>query len=159
MPELFTKQSKQLFPEAPRGQCLQFHFLWWSHCPLCGHLLSTPWPPSVHRQVASAPVPASSRNSGTSEGTWHRSTGSPVHRYCLPAIVFYGFQKTLHCSKVGREKHECSKAPGFGGVTKDTLKLRDCVFQYPSPALPVTGTQAAKIAFGCHGFYRILTGL
>lgn len=64
-----------------------------------------------------------------------------------------------YCSKVGREKRECRKVPDFGGVRMDALKLGEQVFPYPFPALRVTGTQAAKIAFGCHGFYRTLKWL
>jgi hypothetical protein len=36
----------------------------------------------------------------------------------------------------------------------DALKLGKHVSQHPFPAIPVTGTQAAKVLSECHGFYR-----
>lgn len=50
-------------------------------------LLSTPWPSTVHGQLARAQF-QSLETLRTSEGTWQRSTGNPVHRdvACLPLI-------------------------------------------------------------------------
>lgn len=120
-------------------------------CPLCGPLLST--------DTLQVPSSASSWNLRTSEGTWQRSTSNPIHKEisCL-SLIFVASRKH-YCSKVGREKRECRKVPDFGGVRMDALKLGEQVFLYPFPALPVTGTQAAKIAFGCHGFYCTLKWL